>query len=137
MLPYTSRNLPGNSGGQPSNVSLFGLAPDGVYQAFPVTWKTGALLPHRFTLTIQLLPIEWRSILCCTFLHVTATPRYGASCPMVFGLSSRKKFPSDRLARSGRNFNYYLHGRESCCTGDMKSNHCPSGPQYKAGGGYS
>ena len=33
------------------NVFLFGLAPDGVYQAFPVTWKTGALLPHRFTLT--------------------------------------------------------------------------------------
>jgi len=32
-------------------VFLFGLAPDGVYQAFPVTWKTGALLPHRFTLT--------------------------------------------------------------------------------------
>ncbi len=38
-------------GGQPLNVFLFGLAPDGVYQAFPVTWKTGALLPHRFTLT--------------------------------------------------------------------------------------
>jgi len=31
--------------------SLFGLAPGGVYPAFPVTWKTGALLPHRFTLT--------------------------------------------------------------------------------------
>ncbi len=31
----------------------------------------------------------WRSTLCCTFLHVAATPRYGASCPVVFGLSSR------------------------------------------------
>jgi len=51
-LPHTSCNLPENLGGQPSNVSLFGLAPDGVYQAFPVTWKTGALLPHRFTLTL-------------------------------------------------------------------------------------
>ncbi len=30
-----------------------------------------------------------RSTLCCTFLHVAATPRYGASCPAVFGLSSR------------------------------------------------
>jgi hypothetical protein len=42
-------------GGQPSNISLFGLAPDGVYQAFPVTWKTGALLPHRFTLTLKIV----------------------------------------------------------------------------------
>lgn len=30
---------------------LFGLAPDGVYQARPVTWPAGELLPHRFTLT--------------------------------------------------------------------------------------
>jgi hypothetical protein len=29
-----------------------------------------------------------RSALCCTFLHVAATPRYGAPCPVVFGLSS-------------------------------------------------
>ena len=35
-----------------------------------------------------------RSTLCCTFLHVTVTPRYGASCPMVFGLSSRFKNPA-------------------------------------------
>ena len=33
------------------NVPLFGLAPGGVYKAFPVTRKTGALLPHLFTLT--------------------------------------------------------------------------------------
>jgi len=57
MLPYTSSNLPGDSDGQPSSVSLFGLAPDGVYQAFPVTRETGALLPHRFTLTQPL--IQW------------------------------------------------------------------------------
>ena len=31
--------------------SLFGLAPGGVYQAPGVTTGTGALLPHRFTLT--------------------------------------------------------------------------------------
>ena len=35
----------------PSNASLFGLAPDGVYQATPVTRDTGELLPHLFTLT--------------------------------------------------------------------------------------
>ena len=29
-----------------------------------------------------------RYTFCCTFLHVAATPRYGAPCPMVFGLSS-------------------------------------------------
>jgi len=33
------------------NVPLFGLAPGGVYKASPVTRRTGALLPHRFTLT--------------------------------------------------------------------------------------
>ena len=31
--------------------SLFGLAPSGVYQALSVATGTGALLPHRFTLT--------------------------------------------------------------------------------------
>jgi len=36
---------------QTLNVLLFGLAPDGVYQAFPVTRETGKLLPHLFTLT--------------------------------------------------------------------------------------
>ena len=30
---------------------LFGLAPDGVYQARPVTRPAGELLPHLFTLT--------------------------------------------------------------------------------------
>jgi len=29
-----------------------------------------------------------RSAFCCTCLRVAATPRYGASCPVVFGLSS-------------------------------------------------
>ncbi len=51
LLPAASSDLPGSSGGQPSNAPLFGLAPGGVYKAFPVTRKTGALLPHHFTLT--------------------------------------------------------------------------------------
>ncbi len=29
-----------------------------------------------------------RYTFCCTFLRVAATPRYGAPCPAVFGLSS-------------------------------------------------
>jgi len=52
QLPDASCDLPGNLGGPPSNVPLFGLAPGGVYQASPVTRRTGALLPHRFTLTL-------------------------------------------------------------------------------------
>ena len=35
----------------PGNSTLFGLAPDGVYQADRVTPIAGVLLPHRFTLT--------------------------------------------------------------------------------------
>ena len=45
------RHYPRTSNGPLSNVLLFGLAPDGVYQAFPVTRETGELLPHLFTLT--------------------------------------------------------------------------------------
>ena len=41
---------PGTSGGQPSNIPLFDLAPDGVYRASDVTVGTGELLPHPFTL---------------------------------------------------------------------------------------
>ena len=37
--------------------TLFGLAPDGVYQADRVTSIAGALLPHRFTLATHRLPI--------------------------------------------------------------------------------
>ena len=51
MLPSRSSDLPGNSGGPPSNVPLFGLAPGGVCQAPVVTDGTGELLPHLFTLT--------------------------------------------------------------------------------------
>jgi hypothetical protein len=51
MLPSGSSDLPGNLGGPPSNVPLFGLAPGGVYLAPIVTDGTGELLPHLFTLT--------------------------------------------------------------------------------------
>ena len=89
-LPDTSCDLPGSLGGPPSNAPLFGLAPGGVCIASPVTRGTGALLPHRFTLTRkQTNPFDsGRYTFCCTFLRVTATPRYGAPCPVVFGLSS-------------------------------------------------
>ena len=46
--------------------------------------KSGSLLHCRFTLT----SLHWRFLLCCTFLGVTSTGRYPASCPMKPGLSS-------------------------------------------------
>ena len=56
--------------------------------------------------TVSPLPgqecLAGRSALCCTFLHVAATPRYGASCPAVFGLSSGGHSPGDRFAGSDR-----------------------------------
>ncbi len=45
--PYPPQSQVGESG----MASLFGLAPGGVYRAPDVTTGTGALLPHRFTLT--------------------------------------------------------------------------------------
>ena len=41
-----------------------------------------------------------RFTFCCTFLHVTVTPRYGAPCPVVFGLSSGGLYPAIVLANS-------------------------------------
>jgi len=136
---------PETSDGQPSSVSLFGLAPDGVYQAFPVTRETGALLPHRFTLTFfGLKPAcKRRSALCCTFLHVTVTPRYGASCPAVFGLSSRsvtqRSFSpvKPKSKNVSLTLHHHLHGKESGCTGGMKSTGFPAAPQYITGGAHS
>ena len=38
--------------------------------------------------------VAGRFAFCCTFLRVTATPRYGAPCPVVFGLSSGHHRPA-------------------------------------------
>jgi hypothetical protein len=51
QLPAASSDQPENNGRAVLDVLLFGLAPDGVYQAFPVTRETGELLPRLFTLT--------------------------------------------------------------------------------------
>ncbi len=88
-------------------VPLFGLAPGGVYPASPVTRRTGALLPHHFTLTP---PKARRYTFCCTCLRVAATPRYGAPCPVVFGLSSRSDQAEPAIAwpASTANINFDL-----------------------------
>ena len=77
-LPRASSDLPGSRNGSGRSVSdslyetprfapiclvqpihsapLFGLAPDGVCRAKPVTRPAGELLPRRFTLTPTALP---------------------------------------------------------------------------------
>ena len=76
----------------PHLFTLFGLAPDGVYQADRVTSDAGVLLPHRFTLTthrsIKTEQAVRRFTLCCTFPSLTAGRRYRPSCPTEPGLSS-------------------------------------------------
>jgi len=52
--PMPSSSLPGNSAGH-AIVSLFGLAPSGVYLAIACYHGCGALLPHRFALTTHIL----------------------------------------------------------------------------------
>jgi len=90
ILLLGSSDLPGDSGGQPSNASLFGLAPGGVCQASDVA--TGAVSSY---LAFSPLPnqissrhLMGRYIFCGTFLPVAGTPRYGAPCPVEPGLSS-------------------------------------------------
>jgi len=50
------------SGRATLNALLFGLAPDGVYQAIPVTRDTGGLLPRHFTLTLLSSENQVRSL---------------------------------------------------------------------------
>ena len=67
----------------PIHGSLFGLASDGVYTAMHVT--THAVVSYT---AIPPLPLSRRFLFCCTFLGVTPTGRYPASCPAKPGLSS-------------------------------------------------
>ena len=57
--------------------------------------RSGALLPHRFTLTVLSARSAGRFIFCGTFLRVTATGRYPACRP--FGV---RTFLPDRSGRS-------------------------------------
>jgi len=67
--------------------SLFGLAPGGVFHAFFVTKKTGALLPHLFTLALIR-----RFIFCGTIPGVSPARCYLAPCSLEPGLSSPAYF---------------------------------------------
>ena len=79
--PNGSSDLPGNAVGPKAGteraaqrVSLFGLAPRGVYLATTVTNRAGELLPHLFTHRLRHFKSEiqntkGRNILCCTCRH--------------------------------------------------------------------
>ena len=72
---------------------LFGLASNGVYMCPPCYQEGGSLLHCPSTLTSQRLAVHF----CCTFLGVTSTGRYPASCPVKPGLSSSGTFrPASR-----------------------------------------
>ena len=88
LLPAASSDLPGDRTGRPM-VSIFGLASDGVYMATCCYQRHGGLLHRLFTLTTFVAVI-----FCCTFLRVTSTGRYPASCPAKPGLSSPGPFRS-------------------------------------------
>ena len=89
---------PGASGGQPSNAPLRGLAPDGVCRAAPVTERAVVSYTAVSPLPGAGNPGPGGLLFCGTFLEVSLTGRYPASCPVEPGLSSRPK-PSDRLSR--------------------------------------
>ena len=81
---------------------LFGLAPNGVYLAVRNYFRRGALLPHHFTLTQQL--IARRYIFCGTFPQVTLAERYSALCfcgarTFLFNFANYSARPSFRGVR--------------------------------------
>ena len=77
---------------------MCGLASDGVYRAPSVTRRAVSSY-----LAFPPLPVKLAVYFCCTFLRVSSTGRYPASCPMKLGLSSPEAFrhqqarPFDRL----------------------------------------
>jgi hypothetical protein len=87
-LPSASSGLPWNSGEQPSNVPLHGLAPNGVYRAIDVTADAVGSYPTFSPLPAPLAR-RGRFIFCGTFLEVTLTGRYPAFCSAEPGLSSQ------------------------------------------------
>ena len=91
-MPAASSSLPGGRN-EPELVHapLFGLAPGGVYRARRVAPPAGALLPHRFTLTVRaaLDGDARRFAFCGTFPGLATGGRYPPPCPMAPGLSSR------------------------------------------------
>ena len=89
-LPRASSGLPWNSGEQPSNVPLRGLAPNGVFRAADVTASAVGSYPTFSPLPKPLARLG-RFVFCGTFLEVSLTGRYPAFCSVEPGLSSLAK----------------------------------------------
>ena len=110
--PCTSSNLPGNGAGR-TIVSLFGLAPGGVFPATTVANR--AVRSYR---TISPLPASWRYIFCGTFRRLAPPRRYLASCPMEPGLSSPRlsakrlsgRLPDQIITYSGADRSAWIKG---------------------------
>ena len=89
---YLAPSLPQESINPPKTrraavLFLFGLSSDGVYICLFCYQKSGSLLHCLSTLTAKAAVY-----FCCTFLRVTSTGRYPASCPVKPGLSSSAPF---------------------------------------------
>jgi len=112
QLPAGSSDLPGGMAdrtdphrGRNPDFPLLGLAPSGVCRARPVARPAGALLPHRFTLTVPRTSGEARGKAVCFLLHYPG-PRgrwalpTTASCGARTFLSGSTGFRSDHPAHS-------------------------------------
>jgi len=97
-LPPRSSDLPGDSGGPPFSVPLFGLAPGGVCRAPAVTGGAGELLPHRFTLTRSEAETSERAV--CFLWHFPSRHRDWA-LPSALSFGARTFLPPARLQGSG------------------------------------
>lgn len=86
--PRASCGLPWDSGEQPSNAPVRGLAPDGVCLATTVTGCAVGSYP-AFSPLPRERELPRRFVFCGTFLEVALTGSYPASCSTEPGLSSR------------------------------------------------
>ena len=94
----STRNAPRKDGTSSPSRSLYDLAPDGVYLAFPLSQGNGGLLHHPFTLT-PIRPKTHRGGLLSVALSILrvshGSPRLDgeASCSVESGLSSPDLHP--------------------------------------------
>ena len=100
-LPPRSSDLPGNLGGPPSNVPLFGLAPGGVCQAPAVTGEAGELLPHPFTLTRVSPADDGGTDRAVSFLLHFPSRRRDWALPSALSFGARTFLPPAREQGSG------------------------------------
>ena len=87
-LPLVSSSLPRDNGWAVLSIPIRGLAPDGVCRAASVAGSAVGSYPTVSPLPDRASSVR-RSVLCCTFLEVTFTGGYPASCPVEPGLSSK------------------------------------------------